>query len=80
MRPSQHSITDFSKKISPNTTHRHLSSFLKIYELSKTISNNNTQNTRLIRRLGNATGKGFNTHSTSSPTTGTKKSFLQMGF
>jgi len=55
--------------------------FLNHILYSKAISDNNTQNTRLIRPLGSATDKGFNTYSASSPTTGPKrKSFLQMGF
>jgi hypothetical protein len=48
---------------------------------SYAISNNNTQNRRPIRPLGSATGKGFNTYSVSSLTTGPKReSFLQIGF
>jgi hypothetical protein len=50
---------------------------LVVFRLSPTTA---TQNTRPIRPLGSATGKGFNTYFWSYPTTRPKRQpFLQMG-
>ena len=50
------------------------------FHTPKTISNDNTKNTRSIYPLGSATGKRFNIYSASSPTTRPKREFfLQIG-